>query len=200
MSIDIRLIHGPDELQAVLQLRRRIYGQELGYALPPMPTGATLEPEALDFTGHLFGAFEGSRLVGAVRVNYGCTSGEPPADGFGPYADFYGMSRFGPAYPQGISIVTRLMAEARAPQRPDDGAIWRGAVRAHARHAAAGGLLRHRLRARAQAPVPAHRLPPDRPRAATPRRRRRTAPGLCRVPPRALRASGVASGCGVPTA
>jgi hypothetical protein len=112
MSIDIRLIHGPDELQAVLQLRRRIYGQELGYALPPMPTGATLEPEALDFTGHLFGAFEGSRLVGAVRVNYGCTSGEPPADGFGPYADFYGMSRFGPAYPQGISIVTRLMAEA----------------------------------------------------------------------------------------
>jgi len=111
MSIDIRLIHGPDELQAVLQLRRRIYGQELGYALPPVAAGATLEPEALDFTGHLFGAFDGSRLVGAVRVNYGCASGELSAGGFGNYADFYGMSRFGPAYPQGISIVTRLMAE-----------------------------------------------------------------------------------------
>ena len=71
MSIDIRLINGPDELQAVLQLRRRIYGEELGYDLPLAPAGQPLAGEALDLTGHLFGAFEGTRLVGAVRVNYG---------------------------------------------------------------------------------------------------------------------------------
>jgi hypothetical protein len=111
MSIDIRLINGPDELQAVLQLRRRIYGEELGYDLPLAPAGQPLAGEALDLTGHLFGAFEGTRLVGAVRVNYASVDPGRAGDGFGTYADFYGMRRFGPAYPQGISIVTRLMAE-----------------------------------------------------------------------------------------
>ena len=108
MSIEIRLIDGPDELQAVLRLRRRIYVEELGYALPPTPANQPLAAEPLDTTGHLFGAFEGTRLVGAVRVNYGSAG---PDSGFGSYAAFYGVTRFGPAFPQGISIVTRLMAE-----------------------------------------------------------------------------------------
>jgi hypothetical protein len=108
MSIEIRLINGPDELQAVLRQRRRIYEDELGYARDAAPDDHPLEAEALDATGQLFGAFDGPRLVGAVRVNYGSAS---PQGGFGPYAAFYGMDRFGPAFPQGISIVTRLMAE-----------------------------------------------------------------------------------------
>lgn len=111
MSIDIRLIKGPDELQAVLQLRRRIYGEELGYHLPLAPAGQPLAGEALDLSGHLFGAFAGPRLVGAVRVNYGSADPGRAGEGFGTYADFYGMRRFGSAYPLGISIVTRLMAE-----------------------------------------------------------------------------------------
>ncbi len=108
MSLDIRLINGPDELQAVLRLRQRIYVEELGYALATSPADRPLEAEALDATGQIFGAFDGSRLVGAVRVNYGS---DRPQGGFGSYAAFYGMDRFGPAFPRGISIVTRLMAE-----------------------------------------------------------------------------------------
>lgn len=107
MSLHIRPIAGPDELHAVLRLRRRIYVDELGYRLPLDADGA-LRAEPQDATGLIFGAFEGGELVGAVRVNYG-EEGQPEG-GFGFYAGFYGMQRFGAACPAGISIVTRLMA------------------------------------------------------------------------------------------
>lgn len=107
MSLDIRPVAGPAEMQAVLQLRREIYGDELGYRLLVEPDGS-LAPEPLDASGVVFGAFEGAQLVGAVRVNYGDAA---RADGgFGFYAGFYGMQRFGREHPEGISIVTRLMA------------------------------------------------------------------------------------------
>ncbi len=107
MNLTIRPVTADEEMQAVLRLRRQIYGDELGYRLLLEPDGS-LPPEPLDANGTVFGAFEGARLVGAVRVNYGDAA---RADGgFGFYASFYGMHRFGREHPEGISIVTRLMA------------------------------------------------------------------------------------------
>lgn len=107
MSLHIRPIIGLAEFQAVLQLRRRIYVDELGYRVPLAADGS-LPPERLDIGGTVFGAFtDAGELVGTVRVNYGDPA--QPAGGFGSYLGFYGMQRFGQACPAGISIVTRLM-------------------------------------------------------------------------------------------
>lgn len=98
MSLVIRPVAGADERLAVRQQRQAIYVEELGYR--------PADDERLDATGVLFGAFDGTRLVGSVRVNYGEAD-----DAFGDYETLYRLRRFGPWFPQGISIVTKLMIE-----------------------------------------------------------------------------------------
>ena len=109
MTLNIRPIQGAAELEAVRQHRQAVHAGELGFRALPEDSPFAVADAALDISGHLFGAFDGSRLVASVRVNYGETS--LPEGGFGPYAALYGMERFGPMFPSQISVVTKLVAE-----------------------------------------------------------------------------------------
>lgn len=58
--------------------------------------------EPLDATGLLFGAFSDAQLVASVRVHY---------RDFGDYEAMYDLRRFGPYFPDGLSVVTKLMID-----------------------------------------------------------------------------------------
>lgn len=92
MALEIRRVTSADELAAVRRQRHAIHVGELGY--PPS------HAEPLDATGWIFGAFSGGELAASVRVNY---------DSFGDYEALYRMRRFGPHFPAGMSVVTKLM-------------------------------------------------------------------------------------------
>lgn len=102
----IRPVANAAERLAVQRQRHAIYVEELGYAQKHADPSARTVAEPMDAAGVIFGAFEGTQLVGSVRVNYG----DVP-DAFGEYEALYGLRRFGPWFPQGISIVTKLMIE-----------------------------------------------------------------------------------------
>lgn len=112
MAIDIRVVASPQEISAIERQRYAIYVEELGYPQGHACHGSRTVREPMDACGVLFGAFEKGRLVASVRVNYGSPragNGDDPA--LGDFTALYGLRRFGPWYPAGISVVTKLMIE-----------------------------------------------------------------------------------------
>lgn len=107
MAIDIRPIGDAAEHLAVLRQRYAIYVEELGYAQPHADAAARTVAEPMDAGAVLFGAFDGPRLLASARVNYG----DAGAETFGPLAQAYGLQRYGPWFPRGIGIVTKMMIE-----------------------------------------------------------------------------------------
>ena len=102
MAIDIRPLVTADERAAVHRQRYAIYVEELGYPQRHADAQQRTVAEPLDDTGVVFGAFDGPQLVASVRVNY---------EDFGEYEALYGLQRFGPYFPGGLSVVTKLMIE-----------------------------------------------------------------------------------------
>lgn len=105
MSLTIRPVHRAHEVAAIQHQRYAIYVEELGYPQRYADPATRRVAEPLDDTGVLFGAFDGDRLVGSVRVNHG-------SDGdLLEYVELFGLRRFGRWFPEGVSIVTKLMIE-----------------------------------------------------------------------------------------
>ena len=103
MAIEIRRLCTAQDKQAMLRQRRAIFVNELGYA------DRHADPaDPLDNHAHLFGAFDGPRMVASVRVNYGA---DVAGGGFGDYADHLAMHRFGHYFPDRLGMVTRLMID-----------------------------------------------------------------------------------------
>jgi len=97
MAIEIRPLCSAAELRAVQQQRYVIYVEELGYANPHVGPDTRVVVDALDATAQILGAFDGSELVGSVRINYGQ---------FGEYADLDCVRRFEPYFPDRMMLIT----------------------------------------------------------------------------------------------
>jgi GNAT superfamily N-acetyltransferase len=103
MPLQIRLARTPAELHAVYRLRYEVYVEELQRVQRYADHEARLVVEPLDRTGRIFGAFEGDRAVGTVRVNFARDSE------LGEYESLYGMASLGAKHPRVTSITTKLL-------------------------------------------------------------------------------------------
>jgi hypothetical protein len=106
VSIEIRRVRSHAEATEVFRLRYEVYIAELDRTQRYADPAARMIEEPLDRTGHLFGAYEGARLVGTLRSNY-AHHGD-----LGEYGSLYEMSRAGAAHPSATSITTKLLVAA----------------------------------------------------------------------------------------
>jgi len=102
MCIDIRIVTDKAELEQVYRLRYEIYVEEMGRPQKHADHHSRTVIEPLDERATIFGAFDGARLVGTLRVNMGTI-----ADGF--YPEFYGMRLFQGFFPHRTSVTCKLM-------------------------------------------------------------------------------------------
>jgi hypothetical protein len=103
MSLEIRRVTEPAELEEVFRLRYRVYVQVLQYPQRYADHRSQMVREPLDEMGHILGAFEDGALLGSVRINYGS------ATAFGDYGDLYKMQRFASYFPERLSICTKFI-------------------------------------------------------------------------------------------
>ncbi len=101
--MQIRLIATAAEHRAVLRQRHEVFVREMGYG-----TRHADPHDPLDDEGFILGAFDGDRLVGSARLNYGT---HRPDCGFGEYAALRDLSRFGHYCPDRLFMVTRTIIE-----------------------------------------------------------------------------------------
>jgi hypothetical protein len=110
MSLEIRRVTEPAELEEVFRLRYRVYVQELQYPQRYADPCSQTVREPLDEMGHILGLFDHSRLVGTCRIN-------PAAESdLGEYVELYQLQRFVPFFPRHVSVTTKgmILPEYRA--------------------------------------------------------------------------------------
>lgn len=107
MSV-IRIAANSKELAAVYRFRYDLSVHELHRNTPHLDhvTGELHHP--LDETGVNFVAFDGARVVGVLRQNYG------PAVNFGPLSSFYGIAAHASPDDTAVTITTGLLVAACA--------------------------------------------------------------------------------------
>jgi hypothetical protein len=103
MPIDIRKARTQSDLDAVFRLRYAVYIEELGRMQRYADHDARTICEPLDRTGHLFCAYDNSRLVGTLRTNY-----SRDAD-LSDYAQLYDMAAVDKDQPHATSVTSKLL-------------------------------------------------------------------------------------------
>lgn len=103
MAIEIRKVRTESEASAVFRFRYEVYVEELGRTQRYADHAARTVEEPLDTCANLFCAYDGSRLVGTVRTNYGWRSA------LEDYEVLYQMQRCGTAHPHSTSVTTKLV-------------------------------------------------------------------------------------------
>jgi hypothetical protein len=103
--MQIRMLTTPDERELAFRHRYEIYVEEMRRRQDYADHEARRIEEPLDRSGMLFGAFSGGRLVGSVRTNFARHGS------MDMYDDFYQVRSAGEAYPDGVSITTKLMVD-----------------------------------------------------------------------------------------
>lgn len=87
---------------AVQRQRYEIFIEELKYPDPHADHTARTVVDPQDQTGTILGAFNGPRLIGSVRINY---------EDFGEYGSLLSVRRFGPYFPNRLTLITKLMID-----------------------------------------------------------------------------------------
>ncbi len=107
----ICLAYSSEELINIYRFRYNIYAEEIN--LPQFHANHTTEKieDSLDCSGYNFAAFQGSEVVGAMRVNF------PRNSCIGHYESFLDMNSAGHLHPNATSISTRLIVSPRLRSR-----------------------------------------------------------------------------------
>jgi predicted N-acetyltransferase YhbS len=105
MGINIRLA-SDREIESVFRFRYEVYVSEMGRSPHDADHVRRTITDELDSHATIFIAYDGTEIVGTMRQHFGTIR-----SGF--YADFYGMRRFAPLFPERCSVTSKLMV------RPD---------------------------------------------------------------------------------
>jgi hypothetical protein len=103
MTIQIRLVTLPQELEEIYSFRYSIYVEEMGRIQLYADRENKRICEPLDNNCSLFAAYDNGEIVGTIRTNF---SRDSDLD---YYANFYQMNRVGQYHPNHTSITTKLM-------------------------------------------------------------------------------------------
>jgi hypothetical protein len=103
MSLVVRRVTDPAELQEVYRLRYRVYVEELGYPQRYADHRTGMVQEPLDETAHILGGFDQGRLAGTCRINFAAETD------LGDYVELYRLRHFAPFFPRQVSVTTKGM-------------------------------------------------------------------------------------------
>lgn len=103
--LETREVRTNAELGAVGRLRYAVYVDEMRRHQRYADHSARSVLEPLDEKARVLATFAGDRVVGTVRTNIGRESG------FGEYEDLYTLRRFGPYFPECVSVTTKLIVD-----------------------------------------------------------------------------------------
>jgi predicted GNAT family N-acyltransferase len=101
--MDIRLITGEADSDALFAFRYKIYVEEMGRPQKYADHKTCRISDPLDDTGYNFAAYQADRIVGCVRVNLAKDGG------LEYYRTLLGMDEVGSLWPGNVSLCTRLM-------------------------------------------------------------------------------------------
>ena len=103
-EITIRVAQSAEDRAAVYRFRYEVYVEELGWKQHYADHDRRTVEEPLDATGVIVAAFQGDRVVGTVRRNFGSTCD------LGYYPELCEMAVYaGDAYPKRVSITTKML-------------------------------------------------------------------------------------------
>lgn len=108
MPVTIRQAETTEDRQRVFRFRYEIYVEEMQRPQTYADHQARTIIEPFDATGHIFLAEDqAGQIVGTVRTNFARDTD------FGYYRELYGMECVGEAFPEHVSITTKLMVAPR---------------------------------------------------------------------------------------
>ena len=108
MGAVIRLARERTDLERLFAFRYRIYVEEMNRRQKYADHSRRTIEDPLDRTADNLVAWEGTEIVGCVRLNFA------PDGGIDYYTRLLRMAELVPEFPRGVSLCTRLMV---APQR-----------------------------------------------------------------------------------
>ena len=107
MAISLRLVPPGAARESIYEQRYAVYVEELKYRQPHANPTARAVVEPLDDTGSVFGLYDGDRLAGSVRVNYGDDHPDP-AVALGDYVTMYHLQDLPLEILRRTCIVTKM--------------------------------------------------------------------------------------------
>src|SRR6266581_4779607 len=105
--MEIKLVQSPEELQQVYRLRYKVYVEEMGLNPAEADHRRRIITDSLDATGRILAAFSEGEVVGTIRLNLARDTD------MGEWREIFQMDRFGPFFPERVSMTTRLVVASQ---------------------------------------------------------------------------------------